>query len=128
ALICVRILFKRWNMSLPPLEHLRHIMDETDYLISETKSLTYDQFIQDETLKRAFVRSIEIIGEAAKNVPPHIQQKYQSIEWRTIAGMRDKLIHYYFGVDYEIVWDVVINKIPQLRQDVEEILRKERTS
>ncbi|MEW5956886.1 MAG: DUF86 domain-containing protein [Chloroflexota bacterium] len=113
-------------MSLSPLEYLQHIWDETDYLINETQRLSHLQFIQDETLKRAFVRSIEIIGEATKKVPAEMKQKYPQIEWRAIAGMRDRLIHSYFGVDYDIVWDVVVNKIPQLQRGVEEILRNER--
>lgn len=110
---------------LSPLEYLRHIQDEAEYLMSQTQGLSKDEFVGDETLKRAFVRSIEIIGEAAKKVPDDLKQKYTQIEWRAMAGMRDRLIHGYFGIDYDIVWDVVTNKIPQLQQEVEEILRDE---
>ncbi|RMH00521.1 MAG: DUF86 domain-containing protein, partial [Chloroflexi bacterium] len=63
---------------------------------------------------------------ATKQVPEDIRQKYPHIQWRAMAGMRDRLIHGYFGIDYDIVWDVVINKIPALQQDIEEILRNEK--
>jgi len=112
-------------MSLSPLEYLRHIMDETDYLMKETRGLDHARFVQDETLKRAFVRSLEIIGEATKKVPDSLRQKYPQVDWRAMAGMRDRLIHGYFGVDYDIVWDVVTNKVPPLRQEVEHILHNE---
>ncbi len=95
--------------------------------MSQTHDLSKDQFLRDETLKRAFVRSIEIIGEASKNIPDEIRQKYAHIQWRAMAGMRDRLIHSYFGIDYDIVWDVVINKIPVLRREIEEILRNEKS-
>jgi len=101
-------------MSSLSLEYLHHILDETAYLVSRSKRLNKDEFMHDETLKKAFVRSLEVIGEATKNVSTELWQKYSHIDWRAMAGMRDRLIHSYFGIDYDIVWDVVTNKIPLL--------------
>lgn len=112
-------------MSLSSLEYLRHILDETIYLVDRAKGLSKDQFMQDETLRRAFVRSLEIIGEAAKKVPPELRQKYSHLDWRAIAGMRDRLIHDYFGIDYDIVWDVVTNKVPILQREIRQIIQNE---
>ena len=81
--------------------------------------------MRDATLKRAFVRSLEIIGEASKQIPDDFKQKYSHLEWRAMAGMRDRLIHGYFGVDYGIVWDVVKNKIPILHQAIKEVVEAE---
>ena len=63
----------------------------------------------------ATVRNLEVIGEAAKNVPPGIRQKFPNIEWKKISGLRDILIHKYFGVDVEIVWDIIKHKLPELK-------------
>ena len=111
---------------MPPSssDYLRHILDETNYLITTSQGLNKKDFINDQTLKRAWVRSLEIIGEAVKQLPPNFRTDYPEIEWRKIAGMRDKLIHNYFGVDYDIVWDAVINEIPHLEQKIMQILEE----
>jgi len=109
-------------MSFEPRDYLRHILAEADYLLSASEDLTFDVFVADETLQRAFVRSLGIIGEAAKKVPDGFRAMHPDIEWRAMAGMRDRLIHDYFGVDYEIVWEVVENRIPELRRQIATIL------
>jgi uncharacterized protein with HEPN domain len=110
-------------MSSPPIEYLQHILAETDYLAEQAADLERGEFLANETFKRAFVRSIEIIGEATRHIPDDFRQQYPQIEWRAMAGMRDRLIHGYFGVDYEIVWDVTVNKVPQLREEIARLLQ-----
>lgn len=109
-------------MSFEPRDYLRHIVVEADYLISHSSGVTWERFSGDETLRRAFVRSLEIIGEAAKKVPDGSRDQHANFEWRSIAGMRDRLIHDYFGVDYELIWDVVRNRIPELRRQLAAVL------
>ncbi len=112
-------------MSVSGLEYLRHILLETEYVRSCTEGLTLEDFLRDETLKRAFARSIEVIGEAAQHVPLELRQKYAQVARRSAAGMLDRLIHGYFGVDYDIVWAVAVHKIPALHYEVKEIIAHE---
>lgn len=109
-------------MSFEPRDYLHHILVETDYLIERSAGVSYDAFTADETLRRAFVRSLEIIGEAARKVPADFRAQYPAVEWRAMAGMRDRLIHDYFGVDFELVWDVVRHRVPELRRQIASIL------
>lgn len=87
-------------MSFEPRDYLRHILAEVEYLLDQSRTLTYERFAADETLRRAFVRSLEIIGEAVKNLPDEFRASHPEVAWCPIAQMRDRLIHGYFGVDY----------------------------
>lgn len=102
-------------MSPSPNDILRHILDEADFLLAQSALISLDEFLHDAVLKRAFVRSLEIIGEAAGKLPDDLKQRQSQIDWRAMSAMRNRLIHGYFGVDYEIVWDVVVNKVAELR-------------
>lgn len=112
-------------MSKEPKEYLRHIHDECLYIISVTENLLFEDFMEDETLKRAVVRSLEIIGEATKKIPADFKVKWNTIQWKNMAGMRDRLIHDYIGVNYGIVWDVLKNKIPDMNKQISEFLNRE---
>ena len=109
-------------MSKLPIEYLKHIRDELVYLSNASKGLSKNKFLQDETLKRSFTRSIEIIGEAAKNLPINFRNSQSHIDWGSFSGMRDRLIHGYFGIDYDIVWDVVKNEAPVLKKEIEKLI------
>lgn len=112
-------------MSRADVDYLRHILDEAIYLTSESDGLDRAAFLADPTLRRAFARSIQIMGEATKQLSDELRGRYPDVEWRAMAGMRDHLIHGYFDLDYEIVWDVAANKAPALRARLEAIIAQE---
>jgi len=111
-------------MSKQPKEYLKHILDEIEFLLFSSKDINEDKFMYDETLQRAYSRSLEIIGEATKQLPKDFTDKYPEIDWDSMAGMRDKLIHHYFGVDYAIVWDVVKNELPKIKPQIQNLIQK----
>ena len=110
-------------MSKSATDYLQHILQECTFLLSLMETgLTKEALLKDEVMKRAVVRSLEIIGEATKKIPADVKVKWDTVQWKNIAGMRDKLIHDYVGVDYTIVWDVIKNRIPDLAIQIQRIL------
>jgi len=83
----------------------------------------YAKFLEDKMIQDAVVRNLEIIGEAAKNISDGAKEKYGNIEWKKLAGLRDKIVHFYFGVNWDIVWDVIKNRLPELKKQIEGILK-----
>lgn len=112
-------------MSFEPRDYLHHILEEVDYLLRASAGLSLEEFLGDETLRRAFVRSLEIIGEAANKIPRDYRTEHPELEWRLMTAMRNRLIHGYFGIDYELVWDVVQNRIPHVQTRVRGLLEAE---
>lgn len=111
-------------MSPSTRELLLHILDETSYLLSAADQLDQAVFLSDPTLKRAFARSLEIIGEAVKSLPADLTDAQPQVDWRSIARMRDRLIHHCFGIDYEMVWGVVTSKVEALDRTVRACLKQ----
>lgn len=104
-----------------PTVYLRHIITEIEYLTVAVRDLRYEQYVADDNLRRAFVRSLEVIGEAARNYRAGTAPVGE-VDWKGLTGMRNKLIHEYFGVDHRIVWETVAVRIPELRQQIEKLL------
>ncbi len=109
-------------MSSSGTEYLRYILEEVHYLVEHSRGLGREGFVKDATLRRAFVRSLEIIGEATKKLPVELKGELAEIDWRSMAGMRDRLVHGYLGVDYDLVWDAVANKVPPLGERIRQFL------
>ncbi len=103
------------------LPYLNHILDSINDIEESVKVLTKDQFSQNKDVKESNIMRIEIIGEAVKNIPKHIQREYQFIPWKQISGTRDKLIHEYFGIDINIDWKILEKDLLELEQKILEI-------
>jgi uncharacterized protein with HEPN domain len=103
--------------------YLHHILDAIIHIEDFSRNISSAAELKDRTLERAGIeRMLTIIGEAAKNVSPQLRRKYPEIPWKATAGMRDKIIHHYFGVDYEAVFETIKHDLPVLRDGIGAIL------
>src|ERR1051325_88173 len=112
-------------MSPSQPEFLKHIRDECEVILETTKNKSVDAITSDAILSRALLRSFGVIGEAVKNLEKDLTLKYPQIDRREIAGMRDKVIHDYFGVDYDIVYSTIQKDIPELLPEINRIIELE---
>ncbi len=101
---------------------LKHVLDSINQIEEYVDGMGYEDFVSNKLVQDGVVRKLEIIGEATKHLSPELREKYPKTPWEDIAGMRDKLIHHYFGVDLEVVWDTVEKDLPALKKNVKKIL------
>ncbi len=112
-------------MKKDPLIFLQHVLDSIGDIEQFSKGLSKKGFLTNNLIQSAIVRKVEVIGEAIKHVPFSFRKKYPEVEWKKIAGTRDKLIHQYFGIDFDLLWDIVKKELPKLKKQVKEIIEKE---
>jgi len=117
---------RAWSLSRRgTVPALKDILEAVERIQRYIGPMGQREFLGHTEKQDAVVRNLEIIGEAVRSVPAEVRRKYKQVDWGQIAGMRDKLIHHYFGVNWEILWDVVKEKLPTLKIQVQEILQDE---
>jgi uncharacterized protein with HEPN domain len=106
------------------LDYLEDMIGAMESVTKFVENIDYSDFIEDDKTTSAVIRKLEIIGEAAKKIPAKIKKEYSGIPWKDMAGMRDKLIHEYFGVDLKRVWRTIKEDVPSLKPKIKEVLKK----
>jgi len=104
-------------------DYIMDIFDNENKVIKFTEGITYEDFVNNDEKIYAVVRALEIIGEAAKNIPKDVRKKYSNVPWKKITGMRDKIAHEYFGIDIKIVWTTATKDIPQLKEEIQKVVK-----
>ena len=104
---------------------LEDMQTSCEKIVRYTRGLNNDQFLKDEKTYDAVVRNLTVIGEAVKHIPDEVHERHPHVEWREIAGFRDIAIHEYFGIDEEILWDIIRNEVPSLLSQMTEIIAEE---
>jgi uncharacterized protein with HEPN domain len=109
------------------LLYLNDISDAAGNIRLYVGDLTFEKFKNDRMRVDAVVRNFEVIGEAVKNLSDDLKMQFPATDWKAVAGFRDTLIHGYFGIDLEILWDIIVNKIPVLQKEITAIIAHEKT-
>ncbi|MFZ1735939.1 MAG: DUF86 domain-containing protein, partial [Candidatus Moraniibacteriota bacterium] len=114
-----------WSMSKPrrDISFLADIEEAIQHIFDYTEGFLYEDFLEEDMVKDAVLRNIQIIGEATKKLTESLRQRYAHTPWREMAGMRDKVVHDYFEVDYAVVWDVIQQDLPGLLPQIQAILK-----
>lgn len=105
-------------MKKDPLIFIEHILENIEDIENFIRNVTKEDFLKNKEKQNAVIRSIEVIGEATKNLPLNIRLNYPNTPWKDISGTRDKLSHHYFGVDLNLIWKTIVEKIPTLKEDI----------
>ncbi len=103
-------------------ERLLHILDSIDSIIDFTKEISYQQYNEDFKLRLALIKLLEIIGEAANGITEETQSRFTEVEWSVLKSLRNVLVHEYFGIDYDIIWNAIRVRIPELKQKISSAL------